>query len=176
MFATPTTLGITRSWSASPDSYESLQTMAASQPGLGALARARQDPRPGRCVREQPAEDSKAIAQVDWAILRLLPGDAGPNPDKWLHVRTSEGHDGWIDSDDAHSPVGYRAGFQSGPATGRWRRWSPAIRPRSCLSARRAPVRKSRQRRRHCGAAVAPVSQAPHTSRAGDASPSRARY
>lgn len=69
-------------------------------------------------IRKSPGKDSDAMAVVDWAILELLPGTDTPKSGEWLHVKTPDGHEGWVHADDVHSPVGYRAGFSK--RSGRW--------------------------------------------------------
>jgi hypothetical protein len=86
-----------------PDSADSFESVAAIRAGV--------------TVREKANSDSPTVATLDWSIVRLLP-PFDPNA-HWQHVRTADGHEGWVTSDSVRSPLAYRAGFAR--VNGEWK-------------------------------------------------------
>jgi hypothetical protein len=68
-------------------------------------------------IRAAAATDAATVTTVSWAILRIVQ-DPGNNRE-WTRVKTSDGHEGWVQGSDVHSPIGYRAGFMK--RDGQWR-------------------------------------------------------
>lgn len=106
-------------YSAWPESIDAFQHVAAVRAGVP--------------LRAAAAADAAVVANVDWAILELLPDADSRAP--WLHVKTVEGKEGWVRAEDVHSPVGYRAGFSK--RSGQWKleRSSPATEGRPMMPA-----------------------------------------
>jgi hypothetical protein len=72
-------------------------------------------------VRAAPDPESRVLAQVDFAILRLARGGEEPGPPgrDWTRVRLPDGRVGHVASRLVRSPLGYRAVFgRKGPS---WR-------------------------------------------------------
>ena len=67
-------------------------------------------------LREKPDPNAAVVAEVDWAVLRLV---GGAPSDQWRQVRTADGKEGFVAAADVRSPIGYRAGFNR--VNGQWK-------------------------------------------------------
>ena len=88
-------------YSAWPDAVDPFEHVAAIRAGVP--------------IRSEASQQASVVTEVDWEILRVLPGTNAA----WKHVKTSGGQEGWALASDVRSPIGYRAGFSK--RSGAWK-------------------------------------------------------
>lgn len=71
--------------------------------------------RPGTGLFDAPTDKRDPIATLDWHSAVDL---AGTVPDGWMHVRLTDGREGWVKTDALISPLGWR--LVARKIDGRW--------------------------------------------------------
>jgi hypothetical protein len=89
-------------YSSWPDAYDAFEYVAALGPVVS--------------LRSKAGDHAPVVTTLDWRIVKLMP-ETKENS-RWRHVRTTEGKEGWVKSDDVRSPIAYRAGFSK--RRGKW--------------------------------------------------------
>ena len=92
-------------YSSWPESIDAFQHVAATRAGVP--------------IFERADAASPRVTTVDYEILEVVNDRSWRPGAAWRRVKTAGGKQGWVQSPDVRSPIGYRAGFSN--RSGAWK-------------------------------------------------------